>query len=362
MPKRVLVIYTSESRTGVSAKARKLESGLRAAGCDVRFLTFTGTGFGLRRVVTWCWRQVTAGWLILTGRYDIVFLRYAYYFAPLYLIAGLSGANWQVEVNTDSQSELRAKGRRFKAHLDRIALGLALRACRVHAVSNFLGDLLLRLNPKAAVIFTPNFVVDEYYSEQHASRPCTKLNVVFLGNTAQSWHGIPRFVEKIASREEFRHRATLHLVGHCTSDLEQLIRRLGLSDEVCRHGFLRGEQKRQVMFGMHVGISGFALETINLRETTGIKVGEYLYAGLPVILGYRDPTIRQDVSFAISIDLVNDVEGSLSKVTQFLDIVRTDAELSREAHLYAQDNLLVGRYVRNILMDADDKPARAWAG
>jgi glycosyltransferase involved in cell wall biosynthesis len=349
MAGRALFIYTSESLTGLTAKAMKIEAGFRSAGYEPKALYFGRHQGWLRRagelLTIWC----RAGAAILSRRYEVVLIRYAYYFAPIYLVARVVGGNVQIEVNSDAAAEMRNRRQYVRAWMDGIAMKVACAAAsRVHAVSRFLATTLQRRFPKAEVVFTPNFVVDEYYSERVCS-DAGPTNIVFLGNTAQVWHGIPLFLSVIAGNPCFREQCRVHLVGHCSSDVEDLIEKLNIGSIVVKHGFVVGEAKHQLMSGMHIGISGFALGAIGLEETTGIKVGEYLHAGIPVILGYADPAIDPDSPFSLMVKMDADPSETCKDILEFARRVRGSPGISTLAHEYAKRKLLVGQYIESIL-------------
>lgn len=350
-PSSILLVYVTEAATGISAKAAKLEDGFRRAGLSVESYYFHGAASRREKLRSWLRVTVAAVTGCARRKHDVVFVRYAYYFAPIYLVGGLLGANLHIEVNSDAQAELLSRRRWFKAAADRLAFAIAARAARrIHAVSQDLARRIRASAPNAEVVFTPNFVVDEYFvPEARTPLGDRAVRVLFLGNTAQPWHGVERFLRIVADSDQFRASCELHFVGNVSDVTRQVIEELRLTPVVVVHGFQAGSAKQRLVSSMDVGISGFALDSIGLTETTGIKVGEYLYAGLPVVLGYRDPALPAVAPFALSIDLRGDPRDAQADFVSFVEAAKGNADLSRAAHAYASASLSVDKYVQNVL-------------
>jgi hypothetical protein len=141
------------------------------------------------------------------------------------------------------------------------------------------------------------------------------------------------------------------VIGHCSPDVDEIINRFGIRHIVTKHGFVDGPRKHSLMSNMHIGVSGFALDAIGLTETTGIKIGEYLHAGLAVLLGYTDPAIDPGSPFTLTIDANADAADNCKRILDFATVVRTNPTISVMAHNYARRRLLVQQYVESIVRE-----------
>ena len=346
---RVLFVYSNETKTGLSAKAEKIEDGFRSAGYDVDAIYFSSGHERGARVYEWLkinWRFLYS---IMTLRYDVIYIRYAYYFGMIYLAAWLRRCPFQVEVNSNIQSELARSGQGFRAKCDRLTMWMACRAAkRVHVVSKQLTQTYREMYPEAEVVFNPNFVVSEWGPSDRVIGENSIINLVFLGNAAQPWHGIEKFIQKIiVGNQWFPDHCCLHLVGQSTENINELIARHRLHHVVKSHGFLTGDAKAGILGEMDIGIGCFDLGVKGLTETTSIKNGEYLHSGLALLLGYEDLVCPSELSFVGKIIL--DAEEVRSDFEAYICRIRAMPDLRMKAHEYARTHMLIKHYIDKII-------------
>ncbi len=352
---RVLFVYLNEANSGVSAKAQKIENGFKDAGYAVTAIYFSSDFSSAqgRLVRTYEWIKVNYAFLssILTERYDVIYMRYAYYFGLMYLAAWLMRCPFQIEVNSNVQGELLERGQNFRAQCDRWTLGLACRtAKRVHAVSKQLERMYQSLYPTAEVVFNPNFVVSEEMPSNRILGESRITNLVFLGNVAQPWHGIDKFIQRVVvGNQWFASHCCLHIVGQCTAQIDELITTHSLQNAVKTHGFLTGEAKARILRQMDIGIGCFDLGVIGLAETTSIKNGEYLHSGLALLLGYEDPACPSDLGFVGKLTL--DEDDVWKTFESYIGRIRAMPDLRMQAHGYARTHLLVKHYIDKIIAE-----------
>lgn len=348
---RALFVYLTGSRIGVPAKAKKILEQFHARGVPTLPLVFGTSERRASRVA----ELVRLYWAFFTARRrfapTVIFIRYAYLFLPLFVYAWLRREKIQIEINTRQDQEYLKKRRYLKYLIDLIVFRLALAvSCRVHAVSPELAEYVKRRRPQAHVVFNPNFVVDDGYPPPADKPPTGRINVVFMGNTDQLWHGVVPFVERLlAANPFFASQGHFHVVGHCSEAVRAAVERTGLSHLFTAHGFLSGEAKHRTIAAMDVGVSGFDLGAAGLETTTGIKIGEYLFAGLPVALGYRDPVVPPDVPFATFLDMKMGNEALQKQFNAFLTAVRAAPGVRHQAREFAARNMSVAQYVERIL-------------
>ena len=347
---KALFVYTTESQTGLSGKALKIEEGFRKAGCELTSLYFVDTAKKRARARGWLVLQLAYLREMVRGGHDVIYIRYAYYFIGLYLISLVMRRPVQIEINGNSQVELLASGQRFRATIDRWVEATAVRASRrVHVVSTELQRSLQKKYPNVEVVFNPNFVVDEVPCSTRSLNASTRVNLVFLGNAAQPWHGMDKFIVAVLARNEwFSNNCHLHCVGNVTETFRELVRTHDLSSRVTFYGFLIGDAKASLLSEMDIGLGCFNLKVKGLSETTSIKNGEYLHAGMALLLGYADAAIPPTLPFVEVID-VDDPAASRERLRLFVDRLRDARDIKAQAHRYARTHLLVRDYIQKIM-------------
>lgn len=345
----VLFVYATIAKSGLSAKAQKIENGFREGGHALTAIYFSNAPGRLARIYEWVKVNCTFVASILTRRYDVVYMRYAYYFGLMYMAAWLLRCPFQVEVNSNTQGELVQSGQRLRAICDHVAMWIACHAAkRVHVVSRQLERMYQRMYPMTEVVFNPNFVVSEEMPSDRVIGASRIMNLLFLGNATQPWHGIGKFIQQVVvGNQWFASNCRLHLVGQGTAEIDDLIAKHSLDDVVKTYGFLTGDAKACILKEMDIGIGCFDLGVIGLTETTSIKNGEYLHSGLALLLGYEDPACPSELPFVGKI-ILNDPDV-WSKLEAYIRQVRALPDLRRKAHEYARTHLLVKHYIDKII-------------
>ncbi|MCA9422356.1 MAG: hypothetical protein KC592_15140 [Nitrospira sp.] len=350
---KVLFVYTFESKTGLSSKASKIEQGFRDAGCCLDAVYFGSAAGRIKRIFELLALYLDVSLKLVFGRYDVVFLRYAYYFLPVYFFAFLVRRDFQVEVNSNVRDELIGRGQRVRYVLDSLAERFVrYTAKKIHVVSKSLTEKLNRQYPSANYVFTANFVVDEnYYPKNEVGKD--RINLVFMGNCAQPWHGIPLFLDVIigAQSDWFNSLCTLHFIGHVDEETKNAVLRNNLTESVRFHGLLFAEEKHAALRNMDLGLSSFDLNFKGMTETTAIKTAEYLYNGIGLVIGYEDPVIPSSLPFVLTLDMDGDPEKQCAKFKAFVAGYRNISGAAEAAHKYAKKHLLVNKYIARILSE-----------
>jgi hypothetical protein len=350
--KKVLFLYIVEEGFGIVSKAKKTEHGFRDAGCDLTVKSCLISKKKLPRLIQIVKLFFDVTLTLTTKRYDVVFVRHAYYFLPLFLLCWILQVNIQLEINTKEKEEFLNRGQWLRARINSISFFLACKcSVRNHAVTYELLDHYKKMYPQVPIVFNPNFVVDEEYIEGPAGKEDEKVHMVFLGNAFQQWQGLSEFVQKVVVANSWLlENCCLHIVGECGDDIKGIIERNSLQESVIIHGYLRGQAKRDVVTKMHIGIGVFNMEAKSMIQATPIKIGEYLYAGLPVIIGYDDPRLHTDQRIPMWLRIDIHKENDLhSKVNEFIRTVRGNREIRKAAHEFARSNMLVKGYIDRIV-------------
>lgn len=350
--KQILLCYVVRDGLGLNNKVTTLISGFEAKGYAVNRIIFEADNRGFRGLLHW----LHVHFLFLKNaalrNHDIVFVRYSYQFLPIFLASRLLRLNLHLELNSDHRQEFILQNQIYRGKVDAAAFRIALgSATCAHVVSQELINRFKLVFPSARFVYNPNYVVDAYFSGSREKQHAGLINLVFLGDTTQKWQGIDKFVERIIAPCNWaRKHVSLNIVGRVSPELERVIAKHRLQDTVVYHGILRGAEKAELIKKMDVGIGVFDLGAKGMSETTSIKVGEYLYAGLAIIIGYTDLSIPKKCTFALAIDVESD--DCVEAVIEFVKFVRANPEIHAAAHEYAEKNLMVSNYISKILDSA----------
>ncbi|MCL2122747.1 MAG: hypothetical protein FWH34_01520 [Desulfovibrionaceae bacterium] len=106
--------------------------------------------------------------------------------------------------------------------------------------------------------------------------------IVFLGSPGQPWHGVdklPALAGALGGGFQF------HLAGPRAEDISS---DKSMPDNIIVHGYLDASACGRLMADAHIGMGTMALHRKNMEEACPLKTREYIAAGLPVILPYRD--------------------------------------------------------------------------
>ena len=350
MTNKATILYISREGLGTTNKLNELISELRNKGSDVSCYVLNMDANWAARIYSLVWFHLKIIVCFIFHPNRLYYVRYNYQFLFLYLAARFFCSNFQLEVNSDHQNEFKALRQGLRAHIDNFSFVSALKASKkIHVVSQELIERFRKIFPSGNYVYNPNFVVDKYFITKKPGRVQEKTNLIFLGNPNQDWQGIPLFIEKLIIGNEWaKKNINLHIVGHPSKTIAELTEFHNLMDTIFQHGFLKGDEKRIFVSSMDIGIGVFDLKAKGMTETTSIKVGEYLYAGLPVIIGYRDLSLKNNEAIALYIDLHSDT-NLREKFRLFVSTVRQDPKIRCIAHNFAVENLLASNYVTKIL-------------
>nr|WP_247670967.1 glycosyltransferase [Pseudoalteromonas sp. MMG005] len=104
-------------------------------------------------------------------------------------------------------------------------------------------------------------------------------SILFIGTPGLNWHGVDLLV-KFAKYA--KNRIHFHVVGfNDTSTTESL-------SNITFHGYLPMEKYSEIARQCSIGLGTLALHRKNMMEACPLKVREYLSAGLPSVLPYKD--------------------------------------------------------------------------
>jgi glycosyltransferase involved in cell wall biosynthesis len=182
------------------------------------------------------------------------------------------------------------------------------------------------INQKSIVI--PNGIDIRSYKVRKKAQAAGDIKLVFIGTPGAAWHGI-EVIMAIAKRTigilEF------HLIG------ERFDESSDIPPNVKVYGYLSEADYRQVISGCDIGIGTLALNNAGLSEASPLKVREYVAAGLPIIIGYRDTAFERQPIPQWVLQLPNKpdaIMGSVEKIVSFCRDYRDFVVPTSEAELY----------------------------
>lgn len=256
-------------RDGVTDKIEGQVARWRAAGHEVEVHSIR-PGDARLRATTVLARALRS------SRPDLVYLRYDLFLPPL--LYGFGSAALVVEVNSNSQAELRARSE-LSARYERVQRRILLRrADGAVAVTHELERELQRDRPGLATMVISNGV-EFAAAPSDAARGQEAPRLVYVGESAY-WQGVDKILELAKRFPAWR----FDLVGVASRPAPA---------NVAFHGFLgRGDYER-LLAASDVGIGTLALHRKQMDEACPLKVRRYLEFGVPVLLGYVDTDLDE---------------------------------------------------------------------
>lgn len=124
--------------------------------------------------------------------------------------------------------------------------------------------------------------------------PDSRSNIpelIFVASYFSDWHGLDLLIGEVErTQKDFR----LHLVGRMSGEDEARCRK---DKRIIIHGTLNDDSLNKILSRSWCGLSSFALSRKGMLEGCGIKVREYLSAGVPVYAGHRDVGLPKDFHY-----------------------------------------------------------------
>jgi hypothetical protein len=250
---------------------------------------------------------------------DVVYLRYCSYqpgFSALFELAPVV-----IEINADDTKEIRLVSR--KSHFYNLATRRRQlsRASGFAFVTNELAE-----SPSFSDFAAPRVVIGNGISLSEI--PCrlapqsrTQPRLFFIGSPNFGWHGVDK-MSWLAS-----HRPSWHFDVVGMSEEQKS----SVPANMDTHGLLAKDRYIHLLLGADVAISTLALHRNGLDEASPLKTREYLAAGVPTIIGYRDTDFPDDAPFLLRLPNVEEnVLRELERIDAFVHRMR-GVTVSRES-------------------------------
>jgi len=144
-----------------------------------------------------------------------------------------------------------------------------------------------------------------------------KTKFVFIGSPYQKWHGIDKILilARILTHDEF------HIVGPNKEELEKFG---SISKNIIVHGYCNHKYINDLIVKCDIGLSTLALHRKKMNEASPLKSREYLAHGLPIIIGYKDTDLYDELEFVLNIgNYENNIIDNIKQIKKFIKLVQT---------------------------------------
>lgn len=262
---------------------------------------------------------------------DVVYTRYALPFPGVERAFG-SVCPYIVEINSDDLVEYGLKSKitglynqLFRKNFLGNAQGLCFISQEMSVSASFNW-----YKGKSAVVAN-SISCDKY--PFNAETGNDKVNICFIGSPKQSWHGLDK-IDTLCSRYP---EWIFHIIG--PDRKEYLASRETAPDNVVFHGYLSGDEAKQLLRQMDVGISTLALHRKKMHEASPLKSRQYLAQGIPFISAYDDTDIK-DVECVYQIPNTEDnVVHYSDEIGAFVETMFANSHARVVAHDFAETYL-----------------------
>jgi len=221
---------------------------------------------------------------------DIIYLRDCQYRFNLHKeLSKIAPLFVEIQTNVFSELKLTSRPRYY------FELGLRRRYLRFSSglvcITNEIANVERKYNNKPVLILG-NGIDEGRINFAKKNEQDNYINLVFIGTPNQPWHGLDRLIKSYLIAPN-RERFILHIVGNEND--------MGISDKNVRfYGYIEGREKlEQIMSISDIGIGSLALYKKKMNEAAPLKVRNYIASGLPVVIGYKDVDLDDNLPFVL---------------------------------------------------------------
>jgi glycosyltransferase involved in cell wall biosynthesis len=233
---------------------------------------------------------------------DLAYLRFSTHYFPLE--GFIARVPTVLELNTDDAIELRSTLPLYKYTYHHLMRDRILERARgMVAVTHELAEKFAEYGKPLSVIGN-GIALEGHPAFPPAANP--SVRAVFLGLHGAAWHGIDKIVWLAARLPAWR----FDLIG-VPAEGE-------LPPNVHMHGVLRRAEYEGILRDADIAIGTLALHRKGMQEACPLKVREYLAAGLPCIIGYRDTDLEGPLPFVLALpNTEENVAGHVESILNF---------------------------------------------
>lgn len=151
-----------------------------------------------------------------------------------------------------------------------------------------------------------------------------RTSLFFIATPNQPWHGIEYIVEMSKKLPEY----IFNVVGISGTNTSNLF----------FHGYLNQKAYLEILETCHICIGSFGIHKYGLKESSPLKVREYLAYGYPTILGYKDfPISNYHLEFIHQVDVHN---INYNKIKVFIETYNNYIVKPNQISNYIDSNII----------------------
>lgn len=214
-----------------------------------------------------------------------------------------------IEVNGDDLAEARIKSS-ARYYVTRATRGpLLKRAAGLVFVTNELAA-----KPSFAKFGRPSIVIGNGIDLASIAETPAPTNeqprLLFLGHPRSAWHGL----DKLKILADLRPAWHVDVVGPSSAELADAPANL------VAHGPLELAAYETLRAAADIGVGSLAMHRAGINEASTLKVREYLAAGLPSVIGYKDTDFMDGAEFLLQVPNEPDaIRHSLDAIDRFVE-------------------------------------------
>jgi glycosyltransferase involved in cell wall biosynthesis len=246
---------------------------------------------------------------------DFIILRDIGYFPLIYTILRMSKSKIYVDVQSVLFNELEVM--RKNGFIEHILKRRYFRNIQgLLTITDEIAQFEMNFNPQLKTCSTGNG-----YSGSVTTlfKKCERyINLLFTGSPKMPWHNIERllksydtYIASTGDKDTFK----VHIVGMNQYDIEYQTK----NENVIFYGYISNfEELSRIYQKADIGVGTLGLYKNNMKEAAPLKVREYLSFGLPVIIGYTDVDLSNDLPFVMQVENSDDLID-FSKIKKFYE-------------------------------------------
>lgn len=199
-----------------------------------------------------------------------------------------------VEIQTDIFNEFKINNKK-RFFIERFIRRRYLKHVKgLICITDEIGKKELRLNNKPVFILGNGVEADKFIEKEKKYRS-EYINLVFIGTPNTPWNGIERILRSFTQSKN-RDKFNLHIIGYEND--------FNINEENIKfYGYVNDEKEiNKIIDKCDIGIGTMALFKKGMNEAAPLKVRKYLQRRIPIIIGYNDTDISEELPFVFRVE------------------------------------------------------------
>jgi hypothetical protein len=161
------------------------------------------------------------------------------------------------------------------------------------AVTNEICDYEKKIRPNYKCTVISNGInVNGIDFNQRSFNQGDTLKLIMLVGKLYNWHGLDLLLESFKNYTDSIIKITI--IGNVEEGFKN---KHSLNKNIVFINYLQKNELQKYISQSHIGLGSFALFRIKLNEASVLKVREYLAAGMPIFIGYKDTDVIASETF-----------------------------------------------------------------